>query len=117
MWATRDIIAESTRFQNRFDRSISDSDHTILALTIQLRSLIHPAKNGPEQLRSNSAKVKTIILEETSEEQWEEYKEKLDNKLKASQIRQEIRRAQDNSEGDTKREIKYLWNTFENLVI
>jgi len=82
MWSTREIIAESTRFQNKFDQSISDSDHTILALTLQLKSIIHKEKNSPDQLRSSSSKTKTISLEETHEEQWIDFKHKVDTKLK-----------------------------------
>ena len=117
MWLTRDIAIESTRFQNKFDQSISDSDHTILALTIQLRSIINKEKESPEQLRSKSSKSKTIILEETSEEQWEIYKSKLDNKLKASQLKQQAIEAQHNQDKDLENNIRHLWNTFENLLI
>jgi hypothetical protein len=117
IWTTRDIAIESTRFQNRFDRSISESDHTILALTIQLRSIVHKDKDGPDQLRSKSNKSKTIILEETNEDQWEKFKLKLDQKIKESQLKRLTTEAQRDLEGDANKTINHLWNTFESHLI
>jgi hypothetical protein len=117
IWTTRDIAIESTRFQNRFDHSISNSDHTILALTIQLRSIIHKEKESPEQWRSKSVKSKTIILDETSEEQWEEYKIKSDSRLTKSNLRQLIAKAQSDPEEKIEESINHLWVTFESLLV
>ena len=94
MWTTKEIITELTRFQNKFDQSISESDYSVLALTIQLKSIIHKEKEGPDQLRSKSNRTKTISLEETNEEQWEEYRNKVETKLKKEHLKQQIIDAQ-----------------------
>jgi ribonuclease HI len=117
IWSTREIVAETTRFQNKYDQSISESDHTILALTIQLKSIIHKEKESPDQLRSKSHKFKTISLEETREDQWKDFKCKLDEKLKKRQLKTQILDAQANQEENPEEKIGYLWNTFENLLI
>jgi hypothetical protein len=88
-----------------------------LALTIQLRSIIHKDKEGPDQLRSRSHKTKTISLEETNEEQWENFKNKVDTKLKEIQLKGQILNAQLDQEGNQEEETEHLWNTFENLLI
>jgi hypothetical protein len=117
IWLTRDIVAESTRFQNKFDRGISDSDHSVLALTIQLKTIIHRDRDSLDQMRSKSSKVKTISLEETSDEQWEEFRQKIESKLKKEQLKQQAINAQSEQEQSPEDSIKYLWNIFENLLI
>ena len=69
IWATRDIALECTRFQNRNSESLSESNHTILALTLPKKAILHENSHDPNQYRSQSSKIKTIILEETTEEQ------------------------------------------------
>ena len=68
-------------------------------------------------MRSKSSKSKTISLEETSDEQWEEYRQKIESKLKKEQLKQQIVRAQLDQEQNPEVNIRYLWNTFENLII
>jgi len=88
-----------------------------LALTIHLKSIIHKEKESPDQLRSKSSKIKTISLEETQEDQWEEYKNKIETKLKAEHLKQQIIDAQSNQDENSEEKINHLWNTFENLLI
>jgi hypothetical protein len=117
MWSTRDIAAESTRFQNKFDRDVSDSDHSIMATTFQLKTIIHKDRDSLDQMRSKSVKLKTISLEETSDEQWEEFRQKMESKLKKEQLKQQIVNAQSDQGQNSEDNIRYLWNAFENLLI
>ena len=68
-------------------------------------------------MRSKSSKVKTISLEETSDEQWEEFRQKIESKLKKEQLKQQAINAQSEQEQSPEDSIKYLWNIFENLLI
>ena len=121
IWTSRDILLESTKFQNKSSDQISESDHTILTLTVPLKTLILREREGPEQLRSKSHKIKTIILEETQEEQWEKYREKIDKKLKEMGLRQQIvdiyKIQGTNDETDLGKRIQDLWTTYENMLI
>jgi ElaB/YqjD/DUF883 family membrane-anchored ribosome-binding protein len=99
---------------------MSKSDHTILVLTLSKEVIIHENGHNPNQYRSKSSKIKTIILEETTEEQWEKFKQRIEDKLKEMNLRHSIIKVQQeqltNTE-DLERNIQGLWDKFENLLI
>ena len=56
-------------------------------------------------------------MEETSDEQWEKYKNKVDKKLKENHLREQILKAQTTQEENSEKEVKQFWNILENLLI
>ena len=93
------------------------SDHTMLKLTTDMESVIHKNRDNSFQYRSKTKKSKTIILEETTEEQWDKYKQKIESKLKTQKTKQQIIDTQNNPNVFTQEKIQYYWEEFKRLII
>jgi hypothetical protein len=116
MWTTKKLAIDLQKFQNLSFKDITNSDHSLLCLTLPTDDIIFTT---PILSRGKQTKKTIIEIDKTTPKQWDKFEERTTKKILESNLLEEISNTYNInlSEDKTKVTINNLWSRFENIII